>query len=458
MKTFVLLFTLSLASLSLEAQTRLIGYEDSSVFNGNLHVRSAQWNTFSGNRGTSFSFSTNDLPFKKYYFITKISHSDTTYGSFNDYMAPPYEDSTMQVNSYNANNNLQLSYQYIWNKSSSSWEPSQKDSLSYNSTNNLTSKHTYKYNKGNSSYTLNSINLFTYNNNLLQSARSQSANGTNITERTYSYNNNTIVSEKLNIWKNNSWADSEKTDYIYLNNLLTKKVRSTWSNAQSAWSLSQEYTFSYTNNGHPLTMTNTGWTNGFKNYSTKDSNTYTGNNIQYQFHASGPTWVYDFRDSFAFNTNNDIIFWQTEKIDQFGNLTNYEKTITNYDNAHNPLTRKKYTWDGAKWINEGPHSSVKYHYGKTTSIAQIKNNSTIIDIYPIPTNNVVNYKINTNKTGKATYTITNMNSKILRQWSGELSKGENVHSIPVNELPTGNYVLQCSQAGSVSAKQFVITR
>lgn len=458
----ILLLTMTLDA-DAQVPSRLIGCEDSTTdIYGVLNVRNAFWNTFSGNRGTTFYNSSGQGPFNIYYYnITSYSLSDTTFESFNDYIAPPVQDSSMYVRFYDSKNNCSLLYIYGWNTNTVAWDIYEKDSFNYNSTNNLVSKYVYHYNG--TTVILDSVNNFTYSNNLLVLAVTQSPAGTNSMKRDYTYTGNNLSSQKLSIWVTNAWVDSEKVDYTYTNNLLVLQDRFTWDNSLPGWALVQENTYSYTITGQPLTATQSGWTKGFLNYSNKDSNVYAGNQLICQYYASAstfgsPTLTYTTRDSLGYDGHNNIILLYRHRINSSGSLVNDEKVVTTFDNQNQPLVQKRYYWKGSTWINGGAHCSVKYYYQQNTSVADITKDIVGITLYPMPANNLMNCKINTKEPGAVTFIITDMHGKLMRQWTSSLKLNMLEQFIPLSEFPAGNYILQCNKSGVVSAKEFTIVR
>lgn len=211
-----------------------------------------------------------------------------------------------------------------------------------------------------------------------------------------------LTSYTLQKFNNGSWDNSLKKDFVYANGILTHTVEFSWQN--STWQAARQNLFSYDAMGNKLSD-------------------------EYQ--------VWD---------------------DASQNFVNTRKEEWNYNAQNQPLTYKSLTWNTANqsWqpIKNDFLYRYQYEYYYPTAIDKIPAASEVFTLYPQPASNVLN--VSFKSSSGATYHgyIYDARGSVVKSF--EVNSDNN--SIPLSDIPSGNYLVGLDYKGKKIAQPLIVTR
>ena len=149
--------------------------------------------------------------------------------------------------------------------------------------------------------------------------------------------------------------------------------------------------------------------------------------------------------------------WDTAGGGQWDNIMQF----TNTYNGYNQLTSKiGESWNivGTFEFALGDPMSNYYYETYTPSNVSVKNvagNTSEVNIYPVPAQNMLHVDLNWNEAQAATITIYDVQGRIMRQW--DAPNGTQYYSaVSVDNLATGTYFVKINGTQVQIVKQFVI--
>lgn len=211
-------------------------------------------------------------------------------------------------------------------------------------------------------------------------------------------------------------------------------------------------------------------------------------------HAGSPgNWMLTMKTFYDYDINQNLITKRIEELSA-GIWAPYNRTIYTYDTSHNLLTAEQangyamayknvykyyYTynsynqvtlfymeeWDSntSTWVDfitgmdPGPRRSYFYYeLYYPSGIDEIRQDKISINVYPNPASSFITLEFSTQPSKSFTASIYDIQGRLYRQWN-ENSPGKYKRSIPVDNLPAGNYIIKLS-GGIEDVQQFVITR
>jgi hypothetical protein len=114
-------------------------------------------------------------------------------------------------------------------------------------------------------------------------------------------------------------------------------------------------------------------------------------------------------------------------------------------------------WSGSSWVASPSDSFMRIFPNAFVGIEETKPVISKLLVYPTPANSVCYVDMHVENMAPLTITIYNLEGRILRQ-SGHSGNTDYHISIPVSDLPAGNYILSAEQNNQRVAKQLSIVR
>jgi hypothetical protein len=342
---FVLFILLYLPCSKAQISSRLIRKEDSSTGIASNYVYTNTIYKYSGNRGR---YRSTPPPFANY-----LEFDSSIKASF--YNLNPKTDSLITVHKFDGNNNRILEYT---SEKQSYWLLPYIDSFAYDSHNNLIHYFVKGYFNG-VFQILNGIDYSYNNKNQLIAYQNTSYPGPHSSELvTYDYDPfNNIRTETTSLYDSGKWVYLERINYVYSKTYLMQQIHEEWNG--TAWQPDNQSIYTY--NAAKLLSTIHYYSysgNSWQQAPALDSNTYNTNGdhiIHYKREYSGHIKT----DSNAYDQNHNIISTVTTTYDPFFPSPEMTLTTATYNNYHQPLVTRHYSWDAFNGIWS---SNINYAY------------------------------------------------------------------------------------------------
>lgn len=222
----------------------------------------------------------------------------------------------------------------------------------------------------------------------------------------------------------------DKTDYIYNNGLLMGDSSYTWSSGQ--WALIG-------------TDSN--------DYDSKDDMVLSVRSV---FNMNG-TLMQKSRSTNAYDSSHNKILAFGERFDTSAKV--YEDHFidsSTYDQLNQEVWHWSYVWnkDSSKWYENWVYHNY-YEYFWPSSVSKQNSEGFELTIFPNPVQHVLQLKTGTKEKQSCTFTITDIQGRLLRQWVAAINGSEVIH-VPIMDLPNGTYLLGASYPGSKLSKRFSV--
>jgi len=355
---------------------------------------------------------------------------------------------SLTTNTYDANNNITSNMTQYWDTTGGSggvWLNSNKSLKVYDANNNLTSDTTLYWMAGAWTYSQLNINSYDTHNNLLSSQTQYYAGGT--------------------------WKNSLKTTYFLNAGYRADSVISYgWDVPSTSWVASSKFVFTYDVSYNILTDTSYLWNTAGANwqYSYLTINTYSGSDMSSTearlWYASSTSWLNSTLADMTYDGNHNMLTKITKYWKSYLSAYVNELKATNTYNSDNFVTTYTTTsWDTAtsSWIQKNfVDAQNRYYYEAYTGLLvnNTSKTSCSLSLYPSPASSYMNVDLKWDNTQEpSVLAIYDMNGKLYKQW--QTTPGNSYHaSVPVSQLPAGNYILEVQNNKEQTAKQFSIVR
>lgn len=337
--------------------------------------------------------------------------------------------------------------------------------------------------------------LYTYdmNENLTEKLAKSWVNNAweNMTKltQTFDVSGNMLTSETF-AW-GNGWEPELKSIYTYdMNNNVIARVNLMFNTGTTQYDTSIKYSYHYTNN-----LLDTAWTTNFVIATfTKIAYAYQGGVISniYHFNWNGSAWddakrtfnfyqggstfigdstqVWDLNTStwkdnssrkYRIDTNGDIVSI-TYKFpnSQTGILENVSQDTMMYNSYHQATWDLSMGWNSTSGtFMQVPGSVENKYYYQEFDAAAVKNVSaqTSLQAFPSPAQNNINVHAAFETPEAFKLQIYDMQGRLVFQ-SGEKATKEYNKNIPLQDLPSGNYVLQIKGTKTRAEQKFAILK
>lgn len=311
--------------------------------------------------------------------------------------------------------------------------------LQYNYHNGVLSKRVYSDNPGFDTVDYRYVQNI---NNLPDSLIATYSSGLVIVY-TYTYSNNQLL--EINFYS--ASGDIKRLfDYNTAGHVRNSTIL-TYNAVTSAWDTMALYSYNY-NTGGRLTreefrQRNVLTTQGLKLLYTFDISYDNNNNrvedvIHFDFYRHG------------LNTGLVKVARKQYGYNSFGLISDYEVTHWNDSSL---------AWELGADSLFGPSQKVTLEYQAhwPQDVSAINATKSGVAIYPSPASGFITVQAEEMPAGKLEAAIYDMHGRLLRRWVDE-SNGVYSRTIPVQELPAGNYILQLRSADMNRQEKFVIYR
>lgn len=314
-----------------------------------------------------------------------------------------------------------------------------KRAAQYSYQNGMLSKHVYSHNLSSDTVDYR----YVQNTNNLPDSLIVTYSSGQVIVYTYSYSNNQL--SELNTY---SIPGHYKTLFDYstaghLSNSTTLKYNA----GTSAWDTAHLYNYTYAVGGNltreEFMETNTLTSQGLELLYAIDI-TYDNNSnriedvIHFDFYKHG------------LNTGLVKVARKQYGYNSFGLISDYE--VTHWDDSSQ-------AWELGADSLFGPSQKVTLEYEAhwPQDVSAISAAKSDVTIFPSPASGFITVKADEMPIGKLEAVIYDMQGRLLRRWADE-SNGVYSRTIPVQELPAGNYILQLNGKETKRSEKFVIYR
>ena len=401
---------------------------------------------------------------------------DSAYGYVNN--AGTYTNKGKYTETFDANNNVTFRLIQSWVVATSSWGNYRQNIFTYDTNNNMLTELDQNWDSVASAW----INSYQY---------------------TYTYDaNNNRISETGTNWNTVTlaWDNVYKNSYTYdgLHNKLYE-LDQYWTTVTSTWANNSHFYYTYTTANKVATKSNVYW-NTMDNLWIPDSTmyiyTYNAINnpivqIQLQWDSSAATWAidtgktiytYDGFNNCTFQTNSlcSSGIWNNINRDSFSNFASGIAQMNvlqiwnngNWNNQYlyaslqnsfsQPIYEYRELWDTTSFTFKPSFDNndyaIRYYYEFYYSDVQsISNNNGTAYIYPIPAKNTLTLDINWDAPQAFAVTLFDMQGRIMKKYDVATTT-QYKDELPINDLPTGTYILNIEGASGKIVKQIVIAR
>lgn len=320
----------------------------------------------------------------------------------------------------------------------------------------------------------------------------------NVDRYVYTYDpvNDNMLTKLYQVYSVNGWVSIYDHDYDYDSyNNVYHDLYKTYDSVGMHWNnkLYTQHTYNTHNN---LTQSLE------KRWITASSSWYDTARFQYSYDASGiyvqskmrqvwyaPNWVYDSNIVYTYDTHNDMIseqhqyYWGYPTLWMDSTLYNYT-----YDADHNRISSVKQNWlrfsgiyqneykqeytynsyhqmtsirtdswytAGGFWQPSVTDYYHRYYYQIAASVAETPRVNGVINIFPVPANDLLNIDLKWDGEQSGTIAIYDITGKLWNQW--KISKGSSYHNVfPVATLPAGDYVITVTSENNKLSRVFTI--
>lgn len=398
-------------------------------------------------------YTTGNLSYR-YYQTFAGANVTATYDQSYDTASSSWINVQNYLLTYDASNNLTLQLQQNWNTASSAWENKTQTTYTFAGANN-TLKLVETWNTTTSAWVNRNKDSFAYDasNNmiyhLVQNWNTTSGAWVNVNQYTDSYNSlNQVTSSLSEAWPPaaTTWKNSTNTTYDYnAANLLSNTIVQHWDTTALSWT----------------------------NFSS-DSIVYDGANnksveARFRWDTGAHTWTNLNMDMFSFDASHNML---SDTFQNWNNTThvfvNNRLKLYSYNTYNQVLISTTESWDNTAgaWYYRlsggGPNGQDiqwRYYYSTAvdtpTSVGTIPNNTSSFATFPNPAHDLLNIQLSWNEPTSFTVGIYDITGGLVRQWM-ETSTKKYFKTIPVNDLPAGNYFIKATSQKQQLAQQFVI--
>lgn len=461
----LILLTLTLPALTASARLRLIrsshytydttGFvlRDSFMYSytgyrsGNMFNSTNGW-AYAGNYDTAFLLLKNGHSGKYFMQSRTIKSYDTNSNMLTqlfqryDTLHKTWQNSTLTINTYDSHNNLAANISQYWNTAAASWQNTSKTVKTYDAANNNISDTTSYWVSGAWQY--------------------------NVAD-SYSYDahNNLLVTQML-AYVGSTWLNANKTrNFLNAGSLPDSIISYMWNSTTTSYVYYTKQSFTYDASYNPLTDTNSLWNTATNSwiYNQVYLYTYSGTDpasketINW---VSGTGWKKHNKSNFTYDGNHNLLSNTTQNWNAYKTAYENANKITNTYNSDNKVTTNfTATWDTATntWLPIYQLDQQNfYYYEPYTGLAVNNVGNTVaatLSLYPCPANSYITLELNNPDRKAVTMAIYDLNGKLYMQW--EVQATDNYHAtVPLNNLPSGNYLLEARTNNQQSVKQFSI--
>ncbi len=307
-------------------------------------------------------------------------------------------------------------------------------------------------------------NLFDANERMVQTTNEVWNTTTNhwdsLDRSIYTYNGQGQLTEYLvQDWNGGSWDNSFRQTTTYITAGISQRLNQFWNSSNNTWFDNDRFVYTYDANNKLAEELHQFWNGTWKNV---NRNIYRYNSTGlvwqasfHQWNLGTSAWDSSTRSTITYDAANDPATTLYEEWD--GSAYVYlQKQTTTFSN-HQRILAETQSWSSAStgWVYNTSSYRMYYFYepffptGITTLPMQAD-----VKLYPMPANNTL-YIALQNSNGKIyTLTLIDLNGRKLLQQQSPVYN--NTLSLPVANLPAGNYLLSVATDGQWVTRQVSI--
>lgn len=313
----------------------------------------------------------------------------------------------------------QLDYYIVqeWNSSTSAWDNSYKSSFTYDASGNVLTNTDYDWNStaGIWDNSYRTTNTYTATNREATSIQEQWNSTTGAWENSSKNINTWSTTDKLTgilwqYWDGSTWTDGMRTSYSYDGSgNRTEALTEQWNLSTSAWDTSGKDVFTgFAGLHQPMQAT-------FMYYNSSTSS-----------------------------------------------FENSRRTNYTYNSYNKPTYEYEEMWDetSGTWGVDTYSNATRYHYETytPTGVETIVPTTGQASVYPVPASANITISTNWSKAQRYTATIADVAGRLYTSWTAPTASKTHQETIPVDNLPPGNYILTLQGETERAVKQFTVTR
>ncbi len=327
-----------------------------------------------------------------------------------------YEDTKVKMLTYSP-----------WSAASSGWEDSARYNYSY-SGNIMTSSLLQLWYGGNWTKGIYSSLSYDGNNNVTRMS-------SDVYVVKFGYDANNKLVSVVDSQKNASgiWVNNERKTYSYSGGNVTVYQADRWDVVNASWVNKERTEYTYNSGSSVATSTYLLWSNG--------------------------SWVNSVKHVYAYDNNGNMIEDIEQKWDvATGTFVNYKRIFVVYNVHNQPEIITTTTWTGS-WMPSAGDEEVHFYYEYyfPTNVSQLANTGAGVTLFPVPATDNVNVSVSFDATQDAAFMIYDINGNVVRQWQ-DVAGRNYVKSVPVADLPAGNYLLKAVANQEQLVARFLISR
>jgi|GEM_PF-3025787 len=411
-------------------QTRVINKYDDS---GNQTIL---WNQRYSYTDTSWHNSTIDS-------LAYDNHNNLIYLGYKNWdpVSANWQNVQQIIEQYSAANNMLNSLSQHWDNTSGSWVNDLRYHAIYSSGNDLLADSNLFWNNASSTWGttgFSTINHYVYDSH------------------------HHIIEDTSWLWSvsNNIWLPRYADDSFSYNSsdkLIYERLQD-FDTLSMTWNKTEIYKIVYDVAGHELSDTT--WINAAPYWLRTFTNDAAGNVLVYTSgfwdNAAGK-WQDSFQYNHTYDTHGNVLATIYKLLQRGKGLVNQNRNILTYNSYNETLLNDGYIWDttGAAWLH---YDVEQYYYDSLLSVATIQTPAgASISLYPVPAATTLTIDIKWPQPHTARLAIYDVNGRLYRQWQTDASATYH-NSIPVADLPVGNYILVAKNRDATATARFSISR
>lgn len=386
-----------------------------------------------------------------------------------------YRPSNRISQTYDGQSRVLTSLTESYDLPSSSWINVSNHIYTYNDMGNMESHTQQFWNTGSMDWNNTSKMLFFYNgDNTVDTTINQywnmsAGSWANSTMMVNSYDvNGDLLIETTFFWDGvGSWMNSSRRIMSHTGGNIDAEMMQYWDDFNNAWINSTRMLYTYDAKNNLLTTTNTFWNSGSSSWMnlSKVTNVFNSRNdiesrLTQNWDFSANNWLNDSmmvytHDTLHNNTTETVQNWNTS-LNMFRNSVRYVRA---YNSRGQMTTETRQRWNiGGFWENLSGDTYSRYYYQTyTLSVNELAQAASAVKVYPVPAGNMLNIDMNWNQPQTFKVSIVDATGRLVHQWN-EAAIAEYHKSVPVSEIPAGNYFLNIQGSTERSVTQFVIAR
>lgn len=333
-------------------------------------------------------------------------------------------DNEEQREQYFTNNKVDQLLYKKWHIASSSWKNDERYIYSYDNSGKMQTSTLQMWYGTLWTNNINSTLNYDQNNNVVNMV----GNTYNI-DFMYDMNNNLIKVEDRLWAPGTGWANNERKTYSYTGKDVVEYMLEKWDG--SAWVKSQRWTY------------------------TNDANSNV--TLSTEFRWTGNSWVEVLQHQYSYDGyNNKLEELESSWDSNTGKFVKSKREVRTYNAKLLPEAVNTYTWNGTAWVFASGDISIKYYYEQydPTDINNLVSTTTM-NVYPIPAKDNVTISVKLNETVDLTLTMIDMTGRVVFS-NSQRAFGNFQNTIPVGNLPAGNYALSATDGNFIINKKIVV--